>query len=279
MLYLLVYVLLPLVLAGFLFIWAYALLRRRQAALNTKQRLRLQQLLNAWQIHENISLSDVNRHLSILWAFMLFGCGFGLILEALITACIALLTTGTLLAGNSSRGQPLIEVLLLLGFAGYFFGALAGLNKLRRESLHRITFGDLRRRLTADYRSLWLQIIPVVLGMVNIIAALVSIVSFHAAMIRILLMNDTTVQLPVWILLILPVASLLIVAGVEMSISRIVGFPRLVITADPALSQRIDDMLRSIMIGSLIGIEYCMAGSLQMTQFRLLVTSFSVNPD
>src|SRR5690242_663675 len=103
MLYLLVYVLLPLLLAGFLFIWAYALLRRRQTALNTKQQSRLHQLLDAWQIHENTSLPDVNRHLSILWAFMLLGFGSGLILEALITACIALLTTGTLLAGNSSR--------------------------------------------------------------------------------------------------------------------------------------------------------------------------------
>ncbi len=287
MLYLLAYVLLPLLVGCLLLVGGYFMLRRREIAPGTRPQLVLQQQLASWEIDDCAPwgiddcapwgiddcaspqiLQDVNKCMRTLAAFTFMGMGSGLLLAALIMACVALLTTGTLLAGSSTRGEPFAELMLLLLFVGSWFGERAGFRRLRREATAHIAFGDLRRRLVADYRSPLVHVIPVLLGIVNIVVALISISSVPSS-IRIVLMNNTAVWWPSWVLLILPVLILLLPPLVEASLGSIVRFPRLLVTTSPALAQRIDNMLRAIIIGSLLGSEYSIVGNLQIGQFLL----------
>ncbi len=161
-----------------------------------------------------------------------------------------------------------------LGPSGFWLGEIIGLRRLKRESTRRFAFGDLRQRLASDYRSpLWL-VAPLLLGIANLIIALISILNLPSPM-RIALGPYNTVWLPTWLLLIVPTMMLLVVLGIEMHIRYIARFPRLLVITPPALAQRIDDMLRSIMIGIIIGLEYYLMIGLHTAQGQLLTLSLS----
>ncbi len=216
--------------------------------------------------------------MSTLAAFLRLGLGIGLLLTAIIAVCITLLTSGTLLPPASSiHGDPFVEIALLLIFASAWLGQMAGFRTLKRTATHHIAFGDLRRRLASDYRSPLVHVIPLVIIIMNTITIITCISAIHAP-VRILLLNGITARWPSWTLLIVPVIMLLLIAGVETAIGNVVRFPRLLVTNDLERAHRIDDMVRAIIIGSMIGSEYTIMGNLQLAYSRLTWMAFSGIP-
>ncbi len=279
MLYLLVYVLFPLLVGCVLFFLAYTFAVRRRAVQGAKREFFWAQLRSSWQlgIDQNMSpqtLEDVNSRLNTLCAFLLLGGGIAMLLVAVLMTCVALITTGTLLVGNAWPVELFVPLLLVLIFVGFWLGAMEGFRHIKRGSTYSISFGDLRRRLAADYRSPLLLVPPVLFIAMNIAEALVSMTGRHS-LLRVVLMNDVVLQLPTWILLVMPVAMTLFVLMVEGCISSIVRFPRLLITADLDIAQRADDMLRAAAIGLLLTCEYFILGSLTWAQNGFLFSIMS----
>ena len=283
MLYLLVYIFSPVLLGGICLVIGYAF-KRKHASVNLQQRQHLQWMLASWQVKVDIQsqiILDTNKRVNTLKAFMFFGASIGLLLAAIILACITLFATGTLLLpGNSISSistEPFGEVTLPLIFAGFWLGQLVWFRKLKRASTHHIAFGDLRRRLASDYRSPLVHVIPLIIIIMNIITIITCISIIHSP-VRILVLNGITVWWPSWTLLILPTMTLLLIIGIEAGIDNVVRFPRLLATNDLERAHRIDDMLRSIIIGSMIGSEYTIIGNLQLAYLRLTWTAFSGIP-
>lgn len=267
-------VFLLLLLAGVCFIVGYSRLKRKQINWNALADLELQKQLNSWQIDEPASsqaIQDARKRLDTLKAFGRLGIGAGMTLAAITMGLVYTLTDILFI---DIFFVLFIPMTICLGASGYWLGEIIGLRKLKQESTRRLAYGDLRQRSAADYRSpLWL-IAPILLVTANITITLIDIFNFHSPM-RIASELDKVVWIPTWFLLTLPTVMLLVVIGVEMNIRYIAHFPRLLVTTPPALGQRIDDMLRSIMVGTIIELEYCLMACLQMGQSQLLLKSFS----
>lgn len=281
MVYLLFFILFPLSLGGICLVVGYAF-KRKHTSVNIQQQQNLQRMLASWQVKVDAQsqiILDTNKRMNTLKAFMFFGAGTGLLVAAIILACITLFTTGTLLlAGSSISVEPFGEVTLLLMAAGIWLGQLAWFRKLKRASTRHIAFGDLRRRLASDYRSPFLHAIPLILIIIATAITFVCLSIIHTP-VRISMMNGITVWWPGWTLLIVPVMMLLLIAGVEVGIGNVVRFPRLLTTNEPERAHHIDDMLRATTTGYLIGYEYYLVGNLQWMQMRLLWTALSVIPE
>lgn len=281
MAYLLFFILSPLLVGSLILIAGYRTLKRKHRSTSAWQQRRLQYILASWQIKvdtESQIIQDTNKQMSILTTFLRIGMSIGLLLTAIIAVCITLLTSGTLLPATSSiHVDPLGEIVLLLMFAGAWLGQMAGFRTLKRTATRHIAFGDMRRRLASDYRSPLVHVIPLIIIIMNTITIITCISTIHAP-VRLLLWNGITAWWPSWTLLIVPVIMLLLIAGVEAVIGNVVRFPRLLVTNDLERAHRIDDMVRSIIIGSMIGSEYTIMGNLQLAYSRLTWMAFSGTP-
>jgi len=193
-------------------------------------------------------------------------------LMGIAMAGVALLTKGTLLVGDSMRGEPFAAVAFLILIIGGGIGGAFGMKYIRNTTSYRVAYADLRQRQLSDYRSILLQVLPVIWVVWNVVAVCILIPS-NGAPVHVQLMDNTTLLLPRWTLGIIPAVMVLTIVLVELLSRRVSLFSRLPVTSEPAIVQRVDDMFRAQIVNSLLGVELITLGSLTTAQYSSMVLS------
>jgi hypothetical protein len=154
---------------------------------------------------------------------------------------------------------------------GYGLGYAYEVWRLRRTptGAQQITYGDLRARRLADYRSgvfLW----GAGLLLVEVILTTLVLLLRRGPGAPVTLGGVGGMTIPVWTLAAVPVAMLLTFGIGEAIMAQMVRLPRLFLTATPQTAQRADNVLRAITIGVLQGWELVVLGTLAASMIALL---------
>ena len=119
---------------------------------------------------------------------------------------------------------------------------------LRKAAKRGVTYADLRQRHLSDYRSNHLRWIPLV-----VLVATVAFTLFfapHLGATLELMQSHSMVDMlyRLWMLSAVPCAIVVVSLVAEFLMSRLARLSRLLITSDPTISQRADNMLRATAI-------------------------------
>lgn len=264
--------------------WGIRSLRQRQS-LSTVQQIRWEKLLKAWNItlpENEISqtLQDIHAAWSTLasWGWM----GFGIAMTVVGTLHIfqLLLTTGSQIRMVSLVEEPALELQLVSLLLGYSLGHLYGFWRLRKESLDRVRYADLRPRRLTDYHALVVQSLPIGNLLYLILLLLVSM-PYWKAQISIPLISGATLMAPSGIAWIVPCFVILVVLVTEAWLWQVATLPRLLVgtNSHPSLSAAIDDMLRSLVSMQILSLEYVTVGILNFVQIRFLALNRDIPSD
>jgi len=197
--------------------------------------------------------------------------GFCMVLTMIGWIIIVLVASGTSAAANTNNTSTffLASVFLSIGM-GFGIGTVFAAWRLRTAAQQQVTYADLRQRRVSDYRSnafRWLAIVLIVWTL--------GILAFFAPHVGPTLQLDLlsiVVSVPntVWSWCLVPGTMLLVFVLIEIILFRIVGFSRLLVTADTTISQHADDMLRATVIGSVQYCELLTLGQLAALPFFML---------
>ena len=275
--FLLFYILGPALVGGLLLL-AGKRLRLGNQKMNAWQESQVRLLLTEWRIviaqEKETQVTNVLYDcLTILLASTLIAVGAAMLLFASVMICLALRVFGTLLIPLSPRVQPLVELLYATFVLGSGAGFLSALKQIRRRAQQGIRYGDLRQRQVADYRSLFLQALPLLclllIGSVTVIFA-----PYIGSSTRLEFMG-AVFALPGWTIWIIPMLLVTVTVMAEIHIARVVRFPRLLVTLDPELARGFDDLLRAMLVGWLLCCEFLAIGMLSWAQYGLVNMNIS----
>ncbi|GCE21205.1 hypothetical protein [Dictyobacter kobayashii] len=215
----------------------------------------LQKSLNRWQVFAEVQpspkmLADIKQSWRYLRAITLIGGGLGLILMLIGVVIISLLTTGTVDGSDAGDSAFFTAITYASLFVGFGIGGIFAVWRLRKAAQSHITYADLHQRRLSDYRNgliHWL----LALGLVETIAFSCFFAPHLGSTLRLLQSNGAPLDIPnnLWILSIVPGAIVVISIVAELLMLRIAHLSRLLVTSDPTVSQRADDMLRANVIG------------------------------
>jgi hypothetical protein len=208
------------------------------------------------------TLVDVKRCRDYLLSTTALAGGIGIVLAMIGWTIITLMATDTLVTANTSSNAFFLASAFLSVSIGFGIGAVVAARRLRNAAQQRVTYADLRQRRLSDYRSnafRWLAIAMIVwtFGVFALFAP-------HAGPTLQIDLLSIVVSVPntVWGWCIVPGTMLLVFVLVEIVLFRIVGFSRLLVTSDTTVAQHADDMLRAIVIGSVLYCELLALGQL-----------------
>jgi hypothetical protein len=121
-----------------------------------------------------------------------------------------------------------------------------GFRHVKRTIRHHVAYADLSERHVSDYRSSvfrWLLGLVVVANCV-LLLLLPSLPG----------LSHLSVSAPVaWVRIVISLGMLVTFAVGEFRLTRIVMLPRLIVTSDPVIAQRADDLLRAVIMNSMHG--------------------------
>jgi hypothetical protein len=183
---------------------------------------------------------------SLIFAPAAIGAGAGLMLLVIGYFIVAIVTTRGVLLTNNAEITDLGTVVYLSFLIGGSIGYILGFWYARHERFHRVTYGDLRRRQLSDYRSITCRL-------AFILIALCYCLVFPLApelqyMTRIHIIHKGYIVMSPWVLWLFPAVMLITVFVSEAIMTHIATLPRLLVTSDPAIASRADDMLRTTVI-------------------------------
>lgn len=255
--------------------WGIYALRRRQS-LNPAQQMRWQKLLQAWNVNlaesEMMStLQDMQRAWSMLMSWGWIGFGIAMTVVGILRIFQLLLTDGFQLQITALLEEPAFVLQLMGILLGYGIGYRYGFWLLRKESLGRVRYADLRQRKLTDYHTLFVQVLPVGILLYMVLLLLVSM-PYRGAQISIPVVRGVSVVAPSWIAWVVPGVVILVMLITEGWLWQIATFPRLLVSAHchPSLSANIDDLLRSLVSSVILSFEYIIVGSLNAVFLTLL---------
>ncbi len=255
--------------------WGIRSLQQRQS-LSIVQQRRWEKLLKAWNIAlpENEilqTLQDIHAAWNTLTSWGWMGLGIAMTVVGTLRIFQLLFTTGSQIRMVSLVEEPALELQLVSLLLGYSMVHLYGFWRLRKESLDRVRYADLRPRRLTDYHALVVQSLPIGNLLYLILLLLVSM-PYWKAQISIPLISGATLTAPSWIAWIVPCFMILVVLVTEAWLWQVATFPRLLVGTDsePSLSAAIDDILRSLVSMQILSLEYVTVGILDSVQIRFL---------
>jgi hypothetical protein len=183
-------------------------------------------------------LKEVITSWEVIHAPQRIATGITMVLYALSYSLLLFLSKGAIL--ENTRLLFALWVVFWMGLvAGGSLGYALGFKHARQEVHRKVTYADLRQRYLSDYRSSgfrWLLGLFVVL---NVILLLV---------LPFLLGPRSPAYSDAWEEVI--IVFVLFILG-EVFMTGITLMPRLVVTTDPTVAQRADDLLRALVIGEI----------------------------
>ncbi len=264
--------------------WGIRSLRQRQS-LSIVQQRRWEKLLKAWNIalpenETSQTLQDIHAAWSMLASWGWVGLGIAMTVVGTLRIFQLLLTTGSQIRMVSLVEEPGLELQLLSLLLGYSLGHLYGFWRLRKESLDRVRYADLRPRGLTDYHALVVQFFSIGNLLYLLLLLLVSM-PYWKAQISIPLINGATLTASSGIAWIVPCFVMLVVLVTEAWLWQVATFPRLLVgtNCEPSLSAAIDDMLRSLVSTQILSLEYVTVGILNFVQIRFLVLNRDIPSD
>jgi hypothetical protein len=207
--------------------------------------------LVAWQIvssddSADALLNDVIHSWSLIFSPAAIGTGIATVLLVIGYFVVAIVATrGLLLASDNEFSN--LGTLLYLGFlVGSSVGYALGFWYARHERSHTITYGDLRRRRLSDYRSMIVRLgFVFIAGCYCLVFLLAPELEYVT---RIHIIRQGYIETAPWVVWLFPAIMLITVLVGEAIMTHIATLPRLLITTDPAIASRADDMLRTTAI-------------------------------
>jgi hypothetical protein len=188
---------------------------------------------------------------------------YSIILVALLSFLI-----NTVSQELSLQGQPqqvnqfwtfttlaILFLALLLIRAGSY---IVGVERLRRLHEHTISYSDLQRRNTTNYRHWLFRVLSI---------ALVATILVTGALLQTSLYIQNT-----WILIVLMLLMCGVCATGELLIQRIAIIPRSLVTSKPVMAREVDDMFRAKVISQVQGDEAIALAFLFLAQWLLLLS-------
>lgn len=219
-------------------------------------------------------LVDVRKSWRYLRVMIAIGGGVVGMLVAICIVVISLRTTGTV--AGLDLGDATFFTVIFYGsfFVGFGMGGIFAVWRLRQSAKRQITYADLRQRRLSDYRSVlfrWLALV----ALVETIAFSWFFAPHLGSTLRLLQSDGSPVDIPnrLWVICIAPGAIVVIATVAEFLMSRIARLSRLLITSDPTISQRADDMLRETAIGMIQAYVLASVFGLALLQNGLIVRS------
>lgn len=205
------------------------------------------------------------------------GRGLGFVLAAIGSAAVSLAATGSLLGLLAGTGYFFSAALLFAGLIGYSLGYAYGVWRLHRLSASSVTYGDLKPRRLADYRSALFPWLAAVIIAYTFLIPLLLVPSLGTQ----IPLSPFGIRAPIWFLEVIPLAMLVTLVTGEMVMARIARLPRLLLISTLQTAQRADNLLRAITIGQLQGLLFAVIGYLGMAQGFILLQYYgrlSVTP-
>jgi hypothetical protein len=252
-------------------------LKRDYSFISTEEQL--QKDLVRWQVFGGIHpsatmLVDIKQSWCYLRAITAIGGGVGVLLMAFSITVISLATTGTVDGIDSGDSMFFMVTFYSSLFLGFGVGETFAIWRLRKATKRHVTYADLQQRRLSDYRSglfRWLSL-----------AILVETIAFSwffaphlGSTLRLLQSNGSPIDVPnsLWLLSIVPITIAVVSIMAEFLMSHIARLSRLLITTDPMISRRADDMLRATAIGTIQTSALVALASLGLLQNGLIVRS------
>ncbi len=207
--------------------------------------------LVAWDLvdHDDSTrslLDDVMHSWSLIFAPAVIGAGIGVVILVIGYFIVALVTTRGVLLTNTTEITDLGTLVYLSFLIGGSVGYILGFWYARHERFHRVTYGDLRRRQLSDYRSIaWRLAFAMIALCYCLVFPLAPELEY---MTRIHIVHKGYIVMAPWVLWLFPAVMLITVFVSEAIMTHIATLPRLLVTSDPAIASRADDMLRTTVI-------------------------------
>lgn len=196
-------------------------------------------------------LEDIKRSWCYLRSMLVIGAGVGLLAMVVGMVAISLATTGTVDGGDSGDGIFFVPIFYFCFSVGCGLSGMFAVWRLRKTTKRQITYADLRRRRLSDYRSGFLRWLPLAI-LAETIAFSWFFTPHLGSMLRLLQSGSVPLDVPnsLWLISIIPCAIVVVSVLAELLMARIARLSRLLVTSDPEVSQRADDMLRAMVIGT-----------------------------
>jgi hypothetical protein len=219
-------------------------------------------------------VAEIERSWCYLHAIAALGGGIGGILLVLGLLGGSLATTGVV------DENILVTNTLFLGgsfycsvFIGMSLGGMFAIWRMRARAKRSVSYGDLRQRRLSDYRSNFFPWMPIMM-----IVGTVALSWFFFPHLGTVLRMPASISVrdvpkSLWLLGIVPAMMVVTMLIAEFFMSRLARLSRLLITAEPKISQRADDMLRATAIGMMQTLELFTMWSFAQFQITLVIGS------
>ncbi|GCE28419.1 hypothetical protein KDA_39030 [Dictyobacter alpinus] len=216
-------------------------------------------------------LEEIKQSWCYLRAMTVIGGGISLLLLLIVMVAFSLLTTGTIIGDYVNDGMFFTAITYSNVVVGFGLGGAFAVWHLRRVARRKVTYAELRQRQLSDYQGTLLPWIPLAAVVETLL--LNWLFAPHIGKAVQVQWNDSIVTLPnnLWVINIVPAAMILVAIVAQCLMLIVTRMSRLLITADPKVSQHADDMLRANVISMVQIYALATVFSLGMIQINVIM--------